>query len=355
MNILYVSVDDLYSSTGGSYGRRNNYHALKMYSPDFFAYLIPLKENKLRKIFDTLLGYKSGLSAYHIRMVLNVVYLKAIDVVFLDTSLYGKLAKKLKARTRAKVVAFFHNCEYMLYKQALYNKLMLSFLLRSVYVNESLTVIYADRCIFLTQRDYDDCSKLYKKECRPYFTPIALECSYHKEPSISFNHPKKLLFVGSYFYPNVEGLIWFINLVLPTIDYTLTIVGKGFEKGSFISELIDTSKVEIKGYIHNLDSEYENADIVIQPVFKGSGMKTKTAECFMYGKPLVSTSEGLIGYIDDEEYIYRCDTADMFINTLKDLQKKTLPSFCKNLRDLYDNNYSLDVRARKYKKILSEI
>lgn len=39
-----------------------------------------------------------------------------------------------------------------------------------------------------------------------------------------------LLFVGSYFKPNVEGIIWFIDNVMPYINYSLLIIGKGMEK-----------------------------------------------------------------------------------------------------------------------------
>ena len=38
-----------------------------------------------------------------------------------------------------------------------------------------------------------------------------------------------------------------------------------------------------------LETWYEKADVVISPIFLGSGMKTKTAEALMYGKPILGT------------------------------------------------------------------
>jgi hypothetical protein len=41
---------------------------------------------------------------------------------------------------------------------------------------------------------------------------------------------KYLLFVGSAFYANLEGITWFVKEVLPKIDFNLAIVGRDFEK-----------------------------------------------------------------------------------------------------------------------------
>ena len=84
-------------------------------------------------------------------------------------------------------------------------------------------------------------------------------------------------------------------------------------------------------------------------------MKTKTAECFMYGKPLVSSSEGLVGYMDGLENVYCCDTVESFVATLNELQQKNVPSFCENLRDCFERNYSLEARTSNYKRLLEEM
>ena len=315
--VLYISIADDSNVNGGALCRKSNYLALKNNTVNFFEYRIALSKKLINKIILSIFNYKNGLSSFHVKRVINIIKEKGIDVVFLDTSLYGKLVKAIRKRTSAKCITFFHNCEYKIYSQSIKNKPWLKPLLKSVYTNEYYSMKYSNRCVFLTERDYDDCKGLYSVDCSPFFTPISLETEYCNNSTISFKKPKKLLFIGSYFYPNIHGLKWFINLVLPYIDYSLTIIGKGFEQNEFLKDLNDKSKLEIKGFVENIKNAYEEADIVIQPVFEGSGMKTKTAECFMYGKPLVSSSEGLVGYIDNCENVYRCDTVESFINTLK--------------------------------------
>lgn len=306
-NLLYVSVSENNASvTGGSLGRENNFRALNKCDIKIFEYRIEMKKNFLIKILYSLLNFKLGLTNKHIKKILFIIKNNYIDLI-------------------------------------------------SVFINEYFSMKYSDRCVFLTERDYNNCKKRYKIECIPFFSPIALENQYSYKSDIIYNFPSKLLFVGSYFYPNIHGLAWFINSVLPYINYTLTIVGKGFERIDFLDKLNDKSKIIVKGFVKNLDHEYETNDIVVQPIFEGSGMKTKTAECFMYGKPLVSSSEGLVGYISNLENIFRCDTKESFIRILTNLQKKKLPSFCTKLHDYFEYNYSLESRSQNYRKLLEEM
>lgn len=356
INILYVSLLDKDAASGGEIGRRNNRLALGCIQNLICQeYYLSLKRTVFGKVFSVLLGFKCGLSYHHERIILRCITNNAINIVFLDTSLYGKLAKVIKKNTSAKIISFFHNCEYEIYRQSMPENIFSKLLLRSVFVNECFSMEYSDVCIFLTRRDYINCKGRYSIDCNHFFSPIALENTYGVRKIISWNIPKRLLFVGSYFYPNIRGLSWFINTILPLVDYELVVVGKGFEKPDFMSQLVDTSKVMFKGFVQNLDEEYENADIVVQPVFEGSGMKTKTAECFMYGKPLVSTSEGLTGYKKDLEYVFECDTKEEFVDVLQNLSRKELPSFCKNLRDVFENCYSLKARATNYERLIKRI
>lgn len=353
--LLYVSIKPDSSVTGGTLGRKNNYLAIKDAAEFFYEYFISLKSSKIAKIISSLLGFKAGLSYKHIKIITKFIIKEKIEVVFLDSSLYGKLAKNIAKKTNAKVIAFFHNCEYEIYKQSLKQNILAKFLLQSVFINEYFSMKFSNKCIFLTERDYSNCKTIYRINCKTFFTPISLKNNYFNNREISFNKPRNLLFVGSYFYPNIHGLIWFINNVLPYIDYKLTIVGKGFENDDFTKQLSDKTNVIIKGFVESLDSEYEFADIVVQPVFEGSGMKTKTAESFMYGKPLVSTSEGLVGYLDGLKYVYKCDTEEEFVNTLNALSVSELPSYCENIRKVFEENYSLEARTSNYRKLLKEM
>ena len=85
-------------------------------------------------------------------------------------------------------------------------------------------------------------------------------------------------------------------------DILLTIVGKGFDE---VVGLVGPN-IKVHGYVTNLSAFYNQADIVLNPIFSGSGMKTKVAEALYYGKPVLSTQMGLSGYdaIIKNNYVY---------------------------------------------------
>ena len=68
---------------------------------------------------------------------------------------------------------------------------------------------------------------------------------------------------------------------------------------------------------------YCDADIVINPVFLGGGLKIKNVEALCYGKPLVTTTvgaEGLEQGIDKAFFV--CDSAENMVAKLSELIEK---------------------------------
>lgn len=359
MNLLYVSIKNK-DATGGSICRENNKMALLSLGLQYYEYLMEITNSAINKAISVLTGYKCGLSKYHIKMIVEFIKLQKIDVLFCDPSLYGILIRQVKKReSKVKVISFFHNCEYILYSTAYSNSnwLIKKLILNSVYKNEFLSAKLSDCCVFLTNRDINVIENTYKiKPNKTYITPIVLNSTYNYSKKIVLQKtPSKLLFVGSYFSPNIDGLIWFSKEVLPYVDYTLTIVGKGFESKEFKQKLYCREKIELRGFVQSLDEVYESCDIVVQPVFEGSGMKTKTAECLMYGKPLVTTSEGMVGYEISNSNLFVCDSADIFIKVLNNLKNIEIHNFYESLHDLFLNNYTIESRSKIFAKIIGEL
>ncbi len=108
------------------------------------------------------------------------------------------------------------------------------------------------------------------------------------------------IFVGGFRHkPNVEGLTWFINEVMPIIrkkdpSFRVRIVGSGctpdFEK------LMADQGLEYLGRLDDLSLIYKTSKMAIVPLLSGAGMKGKLAESFAFGLPAVSTSIGAEGF-----------------------------------------------------------
>jgi glycosyltransferase involved in cell wall biosynthesis len=101
-------------------------------------------------------------------------------------------------------------------------------------------------------------------------------------------------FFGGPSWPNIDGVQWFHDLILPLLGDLAT---KCVAHGAIVySPFYAFSPRLVKGQLFSsLDSYYKNIDIAINPALYGSGLKIKTVEAIAYGIPLVTTSIGAQG------------------------------------------------------------
>ena len=159
------------------------------------------------------------------------------------------------------------------------------------------------------------------------------------------------LFIGSYFAPNNEGLLWFVRNVLPHVEINFIVVGKGMEKIKEEEPIMHD--VEVIGSVPDLTPYINEADIMILPIFKGSGMKVKTCESLMFGKNILGTDEAFEGYDADYDRIGgKCNTADDFIGKINDFITSPRPRFNTYSRQLYLERYSESTLSEKMRKVL---
>lgn len=118
-----------------------------------------------------------------------------------------------------------------------------------------------------------------------------------KKPVQQNNNKNAILFVGNMvWYPNYQGIIWFITKVFPLIlkeipSCRLIVVGEApdhLQKEKY-------KNVTITGYVETVTKYYQNANVFIVPLFIGSGIRIKILEALSYKIPVVSTSTGSEG------------------------------------------------------------
>jgi hypothetical protein len=159
----------------------------------------------------------------------------------------------------------------------------------------------------------------------------------------------KALFLGSNFYANIHGIKWFIENVLPYVNIKLKIIGKDMDNAN----LPKSDKLEIVGYVENLDEYIQNADFMIFPIFKGSGMKVKTCEALMHGKSIIGTGEAFMGYdVDFEKVGAKCETAEEFIKAINEFPKRFASKFNEYSRNVFLEKYTNDV---VFKQLFKEL
>ena len=144
-------------------------------------------------------------------------------------------------------------------------------------------------------------------------------------PAPSTSH--ELLFVGAtQVDANRDGLIWFVNEVLPLIadrvpDVVVRIVGGN--PPAEVERLGDRPNVVVTGYVPEVAPYMAGASIFIVPLRSGGGTRLKILESLAYGVPTVSTAVGAEGLdLVDGEHLLIADApagfADCVVRLLED-------------------------------------
>jgi len=334
------------------YGKDNVYsfsnHTFGEVRLDVFDYIHNYYVNsRLERGWKQLKGLVTGLpvhiDAECLRIINNVIVEKEINDIFIDGSYMGNLAKYIKLKfPEINIVTFFHDVVGDLSIKWMLNKPlhMLPFMINTI-INEKNSVKYSDFIITLNSRDSGLVYKKYNRKPTMEM-PIILDDHFENRRNKNKNY---LLFVGVDYFPNVDGIRWFIKEVLSFVNYDrLIIVGRGMERYKEEFELL-SSKVEVEGTVDNLNSYYENASIIVAPIFQGGGMKVKVAEALMFGKMVIGAREALEGYNVEEFDGIEANSKEEFISAIN--LNIHASDYYENNRQYFLRNFSFTAGVKK--------
>ena len=345
----------------------------------FFINLGPTERERRLQNYISYGKYKTVLDRVHRWMQGNMMFISndiiseicevinsnAIRTVFIEDSVFGNLVKKIKKNCKeCKVLSFYHDVKADLYKQwmdnerTLKSKIEYTIGIRQEYVNQK----YADINIVFNERDAKTYQVYYGKRPEaiiPLPAPVPV-ISHGIMNSITAKDDKKhILFVGKKYYPNLVGFKWFVDNVLPSLsdNIQVDIVGRGLEE---LRNEYSDPRINVIGGVESLNPYYENADIVIAPLFDGGGMKSKTVEALSFGKIFVGTEESLFGFWEEMDSdirgktCYQCNTPEEWIQTINNLANDDIHKFNEDVFELFKAKFSYDVIRDQLKAIMEE-
>ena len=345
----------------------------------FFINLSPTERERRLQNYISYGKYKTVLDRVHRWMQGNMMFISndiiseicevinsnAIRTVFIEDSVFGNLVKKIKKNCKeCKVLSFYHDVKADLYKQwmdnerTLKSKIEYTIGIRQEYVNQK----YADINIVFNERDAKTYQVYYGKRPEailPLPAPVP-SISHDIMNSITEKDDKKhILFVGKKYYPNLVGFKWFVDNVLPSLsdNIQVDIVGRGLEE---LRNEYSDPRINVIGGVESLNPYYENADIVIAPLFDGGGMKSKTVEALSFGKIFVGTEESLFGFWEEMDSdirgktCYQCNTPEEWIQTINNLTNDDIHKFNEDVFELFKAKFSYDVIRDQLKAIMEE-
>jgi glycosyltransferase involved in cell wall biosynthesis len=120
------------------------------------------------------------------------------------------------------------------------------------------------------------------------------------------NDEKILLFNGLLDYkPNLDALLVILKEINPVLfqypDFKYKIIICGKRLPAELSELKDYADRNIvyAGFVNDIETYFKGADLFLNPVQSGGGIKTKMVEAIAFGTTVITTETGAMGIHKD--------------------------------------------------------
>ena len=343
--------------------------------------LIPLqKKSKLKYLLYFLIGKSVNVEKHKSTLVTNTIkeYLDKykIDLINIDVPMaYAPFEKIRNVIRNIPIIINQHNIEFSCVKSKAYTKgvnvfIKLYAIIESRRLKKWEEKLYKknniEAQVFLTNEDKNLFQKTfgYFEKQKYYFCPPAVDLSIENINSEGIakklSNKKNIVFSASFDYPpNIHGAMWFAEKVFPIIckkirDIRLILVGRNPDEKI---KSLESEYIMVTGSVESVVPYCLAADVIINPIFFGGGVKIKLIQAGVYNKPLVSSSFGAYGsaykniqdiLISDEPFEFAQLCIDAIINPSK--YSEMIESFRKTTID----NYSYESTGKKYEHFIKE-
>ena len=142
---------------------------------------------------------------------------------------------------------------------------------------------------------------------------------YRDKPLDRFN----VLWMGGFgWYPNAEGIDWFVRQIFPHLAGRLESANVclhfcGGNPPDGLRALHDGVRVFVYGLIEDIDAMLGDAHLLMVPLLTGGGIRVKIIEAMSSGVPVLSTSKGCEGIaVQNGVDIIMCDEAATFADQI---------------------------------------
>jgi glycosyltransferase involved in cell wall biosynthesis len=307
------------------------YNASKYRKKELLDYISKLLEQKKYDIIQ--------IEHLHMGWIVDFIKLKLpkTPVILREQNLEFKIMQRFYEKEKNIFIKFFSYIQY---------KKFIKF--------EPETCAKFDCCIMISDEDKKELLSLNPK-INAVAIPAGVDTSLLNYP-LKQNFGKKIVHIGNLdWFPNYDGLKWFLNEVFPSIlnsfpDLELYIYGGGnFDKTEIPSAI--KNNVVFVGFVENLWQNLSDKALAIVPLRIGGGIRIKIIELLAYGINILTTSIGKEGIaVENGKHILIADSKDEFIKQTVDFFDNRVNNIelIKNGRKFISENYTWDAIIKKF-------
>ena len=267
--------------------------------------------------------------------LIDILAKNNFDIVQLEGLFMGVYLNTIRAHSSAKIVLRAHNVEHYIWNRHFLieknglKKWYLQLQNKRLKAFELGILSKVDAVMPITKIDAEE---LIKLGCRkPIYTCITgVDVAAYQVKSSDVIKPNTVFYFGSMdWLPNQEAVLWFLEncweKILKAVPESKFIVaGRGMPQ-----QFLKINKPNVLLVDSVLDGKqfYHQHQIMVVPLWSGSGLRIKIIEGMAYGKAIVSTSIGAegINYIENESIVIANNAEDFsaaVINLLKNSDKR---------------------------------
>jgi len=237
----------------------------------------------------------------------KLVKQKEVAWILFEQPWFGWLIVWLRLTTKNKIAIRSHNIEYLRFKS------MGKWFWQMLYMYEKFAYKAAHLVFFLSEADRQ--KAIYEFDLKPentMLTPYGV--SYDKQPetegvqaisnlkqelNIGANEKMILFFSTLSYAPNYDAVNFIIDEIYPRLTqqgfaFKIIICGKGLPE-HLSQKITNTAQINYLGFVEDINLYIDAADIMLNPILSGGGIKTKAIDTLARNQRVISTQNGALG------------------------------------------------------------
>jgi polysaccharide biosynthesis protein PslH len=262
--------------------------------------------------------------------LIEVLKNNTFDIVQIETVFLAPYISTIQAFSKAKIIIRSHNIEHRIWKRLADNcpsfakKWYLNHLAKTLKRFELRALDAADGIITISKPDMD---YFVQNGCKKPIKVIPFGISQQQIQTIN---PKEsgmtetainIGYIGAMnWFPNIEGVKWFLDEVWDKAFASQSKVHFHLAGRAIPEEFYEyaSSNVTVHGEVEDAYQFINDCDIMVTPLFSGSGIRIKIVESMLHGKPVITTKIGAegINYRDKHDIVI-ANSAVEFIDAIK--------------------------------------